>query len=120
MLRRINFFINTIFLLWNRKLPLKAKVIEKAFRMRKKVNQRISHISGSKNVFLINSEICIFENELLIKINEKTKETNKQKNLRGMGCGGGGGGRHVYPWLIHVNVWWKSPQYCKVLSLQLK
>ena len=28
-------------------------------------------------------------------------------------------GTHVHPWLIHVNVWQK-PQYCKVISLQLK
>ena len=26
---------------------------------------------------------------------------------------------HVNPWLIHVNVWQKSLQYCKVISLQL-
>ena len=29
-------------------------------------------------------------------------------------------GTHVYPWLIRVNVWQKPPQYCKVISLQLK
>ena len=30
-------------------------------------------------------------------------------------------GEHpVHPWLIHVNVWQKPPQYCKVISLQLK
>ena len=29
------------------------------------------------------------------------------------------GGTHVHPWLIHVNVWQKPPQYCKVVSLQL-
>ena len=28
-------------------------------------------------------------------------------------------GTHVHPWLIHVNVWQKPPQYCKVISLQL-
>ena len=27
---------------------------------------------------------------------------------------------HVHPWLIHVNVWQKPPQYCKVISLQLR
>ena len=27
---------------------------------------------------------------------------------------------HVCPWLIHVNVWQKPPQYCKVISLELK
>ena len=35
----------------------------------------------------------------------------------------GGGfriGAHVHPWLIHVNVWQKPLQYCKVISLQLK
>ena len=26
----------------------------------------------------------------------------------------------IYPWLIHVNVWQKLLQYCKVISLQLK
>ena len=42
------------------------------------------------------------------------------------GCDGEGGGRgvqdgeHMYSWLIHVNVWQKPPQYCKVISLQLK
>ena len=33
--------------------------------------------------------------------------------------GGSGQGTHVHPWLIHVNVW-QNPQYCKVISLQLK
>ena len=42
---------------------------------------------------------------------------------RGMGWGGRqewgwGWGTHVYPWLIHVNVWQKPLQYCKVISLQ--
>ena len=26
---------------------------------------------------------------------------------------------HIYPWLIHVYVWQKPLQYCKVISLQL-
>ena len=26
------------------------------------------------------------------------------------------GGTHVYPWLIHVDVWQKPPQYCKVIQ----
>ena len=33
--------------------------------------------------------------------------------------GGLGWRIHVYPWLIHVNVWQKPLQYCKVISLQL-
>ena len=32
---------------------------------------------------------------------------------------GSGWGKHVNPWLIHVNVWQKQLQYCKVISLQL-
>ena len=36
------------------------------------------------------------------------------------GRGGSGWGTHVHPWLIHVNVWQKTPKYCKVISLQLK
>ena len=43
---------------------------------------------------------------------------------RGMGWGrrregGSGWGTHVNPWLIHVNVWQKPLQYCKVISPQL-
>ena len=33
--------------------------------------------------------------------------------------GGSGWGTHVNPWLIHVNVWQKTLQYFKVISLQL-
>ena len=43
---------------------------------------------------------------------------------RGMGWrgrreGGSGWGTHVNPWLIHVSVWQKPLQYCRVISLQL-
>ena len=38
---------------------------------------------------------------------------------RGRREGGSGWGAHVNPWLIHVNVWQKPLQYCKVISLQL-
>ena len=43
---------------------------------------------------------------------------------RGMGWGrrregGSGWGIHADPWLIHVSVWHKPLQYCKVISLQL-
>ena len=38
---------------------------------------------------------------------------------RGMWEWGLGWGIHVYPRLIHVNVWQKPLQYCKVISLQL-
>ena len=35
------------------------------------------------------------------------------------GEGRSGWGIHVDPWLIHVNVWQKPLQYCKIISLQL-
>ena len=37
----------------------------------------------------------------------------------GMGTWEGGSkwGTHVHPWLIHVNLWQKPLQYCKVISL---
>ena len=38
---------------------------------------------------------------------------------RGRRVGGLGWGTHVNPWLIHVNVWQKPLQYCKVINLQL-
>ena len=38
---------------------------------------------------------------------------------RGRREGGSGRGTHVNLWLIHVNVWQKPLQYCKVISLQL-
>ena len=46
-------------------------------------------------------------------------------NPEGWGGEGGGrgvqdGGTHVHPWLILVDVWQKSPQYCKVINPQLK
>ena len=33
--------------------------------------------------------------------------------------GGSRWGTHINPWMIHVNVWQKPLQYCKVISLQL-
>ena len=38
---------------------------------------------------------------------------------RGRWEGGSGWGTHVNPWLIHVSVWQKPLQCCKVISLQL-
>ena len=45
-----------------------------------------------------------------------------QMNIEGKDLsreGGSGWGTHVNPWLIHVNVWQKPLQYCKVISLQI-
>ena len=45
-----------------------------------------------------------------------TGKTQRNQVEREVG-GGIGMGIHVNPWLIHVNVWQKSLQYCKVISL---
>ena len=39
---------------------------------------------------------------------------NNPEGWDGEGGGRGfwGRGTHVHPWLIHVNVWQKPPQYC--------
>ena len=34
--------------------------------------------------------------------------------------GDSGWATHVHSWLIHDNAWQKPPQYCKVISHQLK
>ena len=51
-------------------------------------------------------------------------ESKVKKNgwgVMGREVGGGSGwGTYVHPWLIHVNVWQKPLQYCKIISLQLK
>ena len=51
-------------------------------------------------------------------------ESKVKKNgwgVMGREVGGGSGwGAHVHLWLIHVNVWQKPLQYCKIISLQLK
>ena len=47
-----------------------------------------------------------------------TGTTQRDGVGREVGEGFGTGGTHVYPWLIHVNVWQKPPN--TVISLQLK
>ena len=43
-----------------------------------------------------------------------------KRDWMGREVGGDSGWRtHVHPWLIHVNVWQKLLQCCKVTSLQL-
>ena len=73
-------------------------------------------------------EICILSSVKQIASPGWMHETSAQgwctgKTQRdGMGReveGGSGWGTHVNPWLIHVNVWQKPLQYCKLISLQL-
>ena len=73
-------------------------------------------------------ETCILSVVKQIASSGLMHETNAQgwctgMTLRdGMGREVGGGigwGTHVNPWLIHINVWQKPLQCCKVLSPQL-
>ena len=45
--------------------------------------------------------------------------TGKTQRRGGRWEGGSEWGTHVNPWPIHVNVWQKPLQYCKLISLQL-
>ena len=45
----------------------------------------------------------------------KTQRDGMEREVEG----GSGWGAHVNPWLIHVNVWQKPLQYCKLISLQI-
>ena len=47
-----------------------------------------------------------------------TGKTQRDGVEEGRWEGGSEWGTHVNPWLIHVNVWQKPLQYCKVISLQ--
>ena len=43
-----------------------------------------------------------------------------QRDGMGKEVGAGiGMGTHVNPWLLHINVWQKPLQYCKIISLQV-
>jgi len=60
----------------------------------------------------------------LMHVAGHTKLVHWDNPERWDGEGGGSGvrdrGTHVHSWLTHVNLWQKPPQYCKVISLQLK
>ena len=59
---------------------------------------------------------CSNKDPAQLKINQSIKLIfTKRKRWEG----GSGWGIHVYPRLIHVNVWQKPLQYCKVIRLQL-
>ena len=54
------------------------------------------------------------------RLARRDKKAFLRRDQMGKEVGGGiGWGTHVNPWLIHVNVWQKPLQYCKVISLQL-
>ena len=67
----------------------------------------------------------IRENSIESCILSYVKQITSPGSMHETGCSGlvhwgSGWGTHVLPWLIHVNIWQKPPQYCKVISLQLK
>ena len=50
----------------------------------------------------------------------KFNEWNRALKVGVLGWPGGMGWEtHVHPWLMHVNLWQKPPQYCEAISLQL-
>ena len=78
-------------------------------------------------------KMLVWSLDIFIKVNILSKGTCLLRGLElsalphrpalwwaGMWKGGSGWGTHVNPWLIHINVWQKPLQYCKVISLQLK
>ena len=71
-------------------------------------------VGGWKKIFHANRICRKIGLAILIsdKVGFKAKSIKKDKN--------GMRGTHLYLWLIHVNVWQKPAQYCKVISLQLK
>ena len=93
-----------------------------------KTSPRISW-KGEGRMFWENSiETCILLNVKQIASPGWMHETSArgwctgmtQRDKMGRKVGGGSGWRtYVNPWLIHVNVWQKTLQYCKVISLQL-
>ena len=75
-----------------------------------------------------NIETCILSSVKQIASPGWMHETSAQGwctgKTRGMGWrgrweGSSGWGTHVNPWLIHVSVWQKPLQDCKVISLQV-
>ena len=48
--------------------------------------------------------------KLLMRVKEESEKLGLKLNIQKT---------HVNPWLIHVDVWQKPSQYCKVISLQL-
>ena len=56
-----------------------------------------------------------------VRLNWRHTNTSRQRNVNGVMCFWFRSTQiiHVNPWLIHVNVWQKPLQYCKVNSLQL-
>ena len=75
---------------------------------------------GERGMIWENSiETCILSSVKQITSPGWMHETSVQGWYTGMGRGESGWGTHLNPWLIHVNVWQKPLQYCKVISLQL-
>ena len=63
--------------------------------------------------------MCEIDHQSKFNAQNRAFKANTLGQPRGMGWGLGWG-THVHLWMIHVNVWQKTPQYCKVISLQLK
>ena len=63
--------------------------------------------------------ICEIDHQSTIDAWNRALKASALGQPRGMGWGGrwevgSGWGTHAHPWLIHGNVWQKTPQYCGV------
>ena len=69
--------------------------------------------------------ICETDDQSKFDAENRALESGALGQPRGMGWGGWwegslGWGTLAYPWLNHFNIRQKPPQYCKLISFQLK
>ena len=98
--------------------PLKKDLISSTQSFQLKVSSKASKI------ILDPTSLIIRKMHIKITMKQGTK-ASALGQPRGLGGGGmwegvQNGGTHVYLWPIHVDVWQKPSQYCKVIILQLK
>ena len=82
------------------------------------------HVLAMINSAAMNTGVHVSLSDLVSSVCMPRLRAGALGRPRGKGWGGrwergSGWGTHGNPWLIHVSVWQKPLQYCKVISLQL-